>query len=68
MKKRDLIKSLRATAQAADMDFDFVREGTNHEIWTIGGERLVIPRHREVNERTAQSILRKAEEVSADDE
>lgn len=68
MKKRDLIKSLRAIAQAADMDFDFVREGANHEIWTIGGERLVIPRHREVNERTAQSILRKAEEVSADDE
>jgi len=38
------------------------------EIWTIGGERLVIPRHRDVNERTAQGIIKTAEEASADDE
>lgn len=50
------------------MDLDFVREGANHEIWTIGSERLVIPRHRDVNERTAQDIIKKAAEVSADDE
>ena len=43
---------------------DFVREGGNHEICTLAGERLVIPRHREVNERTAEGIIRKAEEVT----
>lgn len=68
MRKRDLIKRLRAIATAANMDLDFVREGANHEIWTIGSERLVIPRHRDVNERTAQDIIKKAAEVSADDE
>jgi hypothetical protein len=67
VKKQDLMKKLRAIAKAADKDLDLVRQGANHEIWTIGSERLVIPRHREVNEHTAQGIIRKAQEVNADD-
>ena len=68
VKKRDLMKRLRAIAESADVELDLVREGGNHEIWTLAGERLVIPRHREVNERTAEGIIRKAEEVTSDDE
>ena len=66
MKKRDLIKLLRAIAKAADTDLELVREGANHEVWTIGDERLVIPRHREINEHTAKGIITKAEEVTTD--
>jgi len=66
VKKRDLIKQLRAIAKAADTDLEFVREGANHEVWTIGDERLVIPRHREINEHTAKGIIKKAEEVTTD--
>lgn len=68
MKKRDLMRTLRAIAKAVGMDLDFVREGANHEIWTFGGERLVIPRHRDINERTARSIIKKAKDVSGDGE
>lgn len=39
----------------------FERHGGNHDIWTNGEFRIPIPRHREVNERTAQGIIRKAE-------
>ncbi len=67
MKKRDLIRQLREIAKAADTELGFIREGANHEIWTIGGQRLVIPRHREINERTAQGIIKKAKEVTTDD-
>lgn len=67
MKKRELLRRLRAIATAADLGLDFVREGADHEIWRIGSERIVIPRHREVNERTADGILRRAGEVAADD-
>jgi hypothetical protein len=35
-------------------------------MWTIGDTRIVIPRHREINERTARSILARAKEVSDD--
>ena len=66
MKKRDLIKQLQAIAKAGDTDLEFVREGANHEVWSIGDKRLVIPRHRETNEHTAKGIMRRAEEVATD--
>lgn len=50
------------------MDLEFVREGSNHEVWTIGSERLVIPRHREINGHTASGIIKQAEEVTGDGE
>ena len=62
------MKRLRAIAKSADVELDLVREGGNHEIWILAGEQLVIPRNREVNERTAEGIIRKAEEVTSDDE
>lgn len=68
MKKRDLIKQLRKIARSADMDFEFVREGGSHEIWSLGDERIVIPRHRETNERLAKGIIAKAKEVTHNDE
>lgn len=65
MKKRTLMKELRSVARAAGVRLEFVREGGNHEIWTIAGERLVIPRHREVNELTAQGVIKRAREVTS---
>lgn len=48
---------VRSLAKASGVDLRFVRQGGNHEIWALGGERLVIPRHREINERTADGII-----------
>jgi mRNA interferase HicA len=58
VKKRDVAK----------IDLEFVREGSNHEVWTIGSERLVIPRHREINEHTARGTIKRAEEMASDGE
>ncbi|MGW0665336.1 type II toxin-antitoxin system HicA family toxin [Streptodolium elevatio] len=38
----------------------FVRSGGSHDIYELRGVLLVVPRHREVNELTAASILKKA--------
>ncbi len=38
----------------------FLRQG-KHEIWTNGIETVAIPRHKEIDEFTAKSILRAAE-------
>ena len=65
MRKRDLIRRLRRIAKAAELDMEFVREGASHELWRIGDERIVVPRHREINERTATAIIKKVEEVTA---
>ena len=55
MKKRDLEKRL------SKFGWWFLRQGSNHEIWTNGNVSEPIPRHNEVNENLAKKILRKAE-------
>jgi len=63
VKRRDLLKQLRSIAKATDTDFRLLRQGANHELWTIMNQRLVIPRHREINEHTARSIIKLAKET-----
>ena len=63
MKRRALIKQLRLIAKEAGVELLFIRQGGNHEIWRISNRLLVIPRHRDINERTAEGIVRRVEEV-----
>ena len=65
MKRRELIKRLTTITTVAGTELIFLREGSNHEVWSIGGERIVIPRHREINERTARSIIEQARRAVA---
>ena len=54
MKRRDLIRKLRAAGYKKDRDRD-------HTIYEKKGCRPVqVPNHREINEETAKSILRAA--------
>jgi mRNA interferase HicA len=38
----------------------FLRHGGNHDVWTNGNRQEPIPRHNDINEKLAHSILRKA--------
>lgn len=58
MKRTELLKQIAKAAKAASADWVFVREGANHEVWSINGRRVTVPRHAEINEITARSILR----------
>lgn len=60
MKRVALIKLLSQLAADRGVSFDFVREGKAHEVWSFAGLRLPIPRHREINERTARGIIEAA--------
>ena len=40
-----------------------VRQGHQHEIWDVGGFRFVVPRHRDISERTAEAIMRELEPI-----
>lgn len=53
MKQRDLIKKLE------DGGFVFERHGSNHDLYIRGTEREEVPRHKEINEKLAKSILRR---------
>ncbi|WP_424211091.1 type II toxin-antitoxin system HicA family toxin [Streptomyces sp. BI20] len=60
MKKRDLLRTLRAIASEKGVDLVWARTGGSHEIWTLRTTRLVVPRHNEIAEGTARSIIRAA--------
>ena len=53
MKRTDLV---RRALKAGSV---FVRHGRKHDIYEKDGEPIKIPRHKEINERLAKSIIRK---------
>ena len=56
MRKQHLLKKLRRAAREQSVELRLLRQG-KHEVWSFGGERLVIPRHAEIDEYTAIAIL-----------
>ncbi len=54
MKKKDVEASLGKYGWWLD------RHGSSHDIWTNGEVTTQVPRHRDINEYTAKSILKKA--------
>lgn len=55
MKRRDLVKKLESAGYKVD------RDDGGHTVYEKEGSRPVqVPRHREINENTAKSILRAA--------
>ena len=64
MRKRHLMKQLRQAASDNGVELRLLRQG-KHEVWLFGTERLVIPRHNEIDEYTAMAIIRQARESSS---
>ncbi|HEY7376343.1 MAG TPA: type II toxin-antitoxin system HicA family toxin [Polyangia bacterium] len=54
MKKSELEKELR------DCGWWLARQGSRHEVWTNGKVTEAVPRHKEIDEHTARSIVRTA--------
>jgi predicted RNA binding protein YcfA (HicA-like mRNA interferase family) len=57
MKRKDLEKFLKGQG------WIFEREGGNHAIWSKSGVSLPMPRHKEIKENTAKSIMKQARSV-----
>lgn len=53
MKRKDLIKLLESNG------WYLKRNSGNHDIYTDGNKREPIPRHSEIEERLAKSIIKK---------
>lgn len=67
MKRRALIQRIRSAASARGVPCMLVREGSRHEFWDVGGIRISIPRHREINQWTAEAIMRDLDAVLGED-
>ena len=44
-----------------ELGWRLLRHGGNQDIWTNGERQEPIPRHNDINEKLARSILRKAQ-------
>ena len=53
MKRRELVKLLEKAG------FEFKEHGGNHDTYKRGSDTKQIPRHKEINEITAKSIIKK---------
>lgn len=62
VKRRDLIAKIATAAQAAGLRWELIRDTGAHEIWSLDGRRISVPRHREINEMTARAILNDVED------
>ena len=54
MKRKELEKALKKSG------WWLLRHGGNHDIWTNGERQEPVPRHNDINEKLARSIIRKA--------
>lgn len=57
-----MLLTIGDAARGAGLPWQLLRQGADHEVWGLDGLRVVIPRHRELNERTAIGILRRLED------
>lgn len=53
MKRKDLIKLLESNG------WWLMRNGSNHDIYTNGKQSIPIPRHTEIKENLAKSIIKR---------
>jgi hypothetical protein len=67
VKRVDLVKKIGAAAAVTGKEFTLVREGGHHSIFRCGGQNIVIPRHREINEHTARDIMRDLDDQLGED-
>ena len=62
MKRATLIRRIVTAAKRSGLDWGQVASKGNHEKWRLGTTMQVsIPRHTEINEITAQAILKSTE-------
>ena len=57
VKRRILLKSLARIAKDSGVVFQLERSTGPHDVYRWGDYVIAIPRHREINERLARSIL-----------
>ena len=57
MNRRAILASLSRSAKSAGLTLTLVRHGGRHTLYSCGELIIVIPRHREINEKTARGII-----------
>jgi hypothetical protein len=52
------MKRISRAAKDAERSWEKIRSGAKHDLWECGQTRVPIPRHNEINEYTAEGIMK----------
>lgn len=63
MNKREVIKRIEKAAKRQGKTWAFSNHGGRHDIYTLDGVMIPIPRHTEIADRMAEIIWKECEEV-----
>lgn len=61
MKRKDVIRTISDAAKIRGLTWELARKGANHDIYTLVGLVIPIPRHRELGEQLAVTIFKQCE-------
>ena len=63
MRRRDLLRQIGTRAAELGKTFEQIATSGrgSHEKWRVGVVQVAIPRHREINDLTAQQIIKATE-------
>lgn len=67
MKYTDLIRKIRRAAAAAGLPFTMKSQKGSHQKWICGTMPVIIPKHTEVNDITAEGICKDLEDELGED-
>ena len=58
MKRRELLKRIAAEAKRQNMNWALDRQGANHDVFSLDGLIIPVPRHNEIGEGLAVTIFK----------
>jgi hypothetical protein len=61
MKTAKMVRSIKEAAEARDLALEFLRHGSDHDIYRVGSVQFSVVRHNETNELTAERTLKALE-------
>jgi len=67
MKRRILLQLIAKGAREQGVEWRLVRQGADHEIWRCESVAVHVPRHRDLNQVTAERTLRDLERALGKD-
>jgi mRNA interferase HicA len=61
VKQGELKRRIQLASNAQGKVWRLLRQGGRHEVWQCGRTKITIPRHREINQLTAEAIFKDLE-------
>ncbi|MDR3359135.1 MAG: hypothetical protein LBO20_00445 [Bifidobacteriaceae bacterium] len=61
MRKAVLVRRINRAAAISGIAWGLTRRGANHDVYRLGDLVIPVPRHQEINDRTAERIFKECE-------